>query len=130
LRIIALVGETDEQEHDAGSTADIEAVTERITSAGLANGAVVVGVAAASAFNEYVPAGHRPEDFLPGARSVVVAGALGPSNAAWQSPNRRLMEITGYDFRENVASLVMGDMSEAEYGHLAIQAPALPNNRR
>jgi epoxyqueuosine reductase QueG len=126
LRIIALVGETDEQEHDAGSTADIEAVTERITSAGLANGAVVVGVAAASAFNEYVPAGHRPEDFLPGARSVVVAGALGPSNAAWQSPNRRLMEITGYDFRENVASLVMGDMIEAEYGHLAIQAPALP----
>ncbi len=102
--------------------------TERIKAAGLANGAVVVGVAAASAFNEYVPVGHRPEDFLPGARSVVVAGSLGPSNAAWQSPNRRLMEITGYDFRENVAALVMGDLIEDEYRYYAIQAPALPTS--
>ena len=35
-------------------------------------GALVVGVADARAFNEFVPSGHRPEDVLPGARSVVV----------------------------------------------------------
>ncbi len=106
----------------------LEAVTEEIREVGRNAGATVVGVAAASAFNEYVPSGHRPTDFLPGAQSVVVAGALGPTNAAWQSPNRRLMEITGYDFRENVASLVMAEHIETTHGYLAMQAPALPTS--
>ena len=89
-------------------------------------GALVVGVAAANAFNEYVPEGHRPEDILPEARSVVVAGNLGPTAAAWHSPDHRVMEITGYDFRENVAVHVMCDFIEKEYGYCALQAPSLP----
>lgn len=115
-------------EIEASDISEREAVTEQIKQVGLASGATVVGVAAVSAFNEYAPVGHRPEDFLPGATSVIVAGSLGPSNAAWQSPNRRVMEITGYDFRENVASLVMAEHIETEHGYLAIQAPALPTS--
>ncbi len=107
---------------------EVESRTADVKQVGLRSGATVVGVASASAFNEYVPVGHRPEDFLPGAKSVLVAGTPGPSNAAWQSPNRRMMEITGYDFRENVASLVMAEHIETHYSYQAIQAPSLPTS--
>ncbi|MDP7551434.1 MAG: hypothetical protein QF896_09645 [Acidimicrobiales bacterium] len=113
---------------DSVDTGRIDSLTEEIRQVGLASGATVVGIAPPSAFNDFVPAGHRPEDFLPGARSVVVAGTTGPSKAAWQSPNRRLMEITGYDFRENVASLVMAEHIEAHHDYMAIQAPSLPTS--
>jgi epoxyqueuosine reductase QueG len=113
---------------DEQTVDELEATTLALKQLGLNSGATVVGVASASAFNEYVPEGHRPSDFMPGAKSVVVAGSLGPSNAAWQSPNRRLMEITGYDFRENVASLVMAEHIETVHGYQAMQAPALPTS--
>ncbi|ETW95845.1 MAG: hypothetical protein ETSY1_29015 [Candidatus Entotheonella factor] len=100
--------------------------TERIKAVGLRTGGLVVGVAAASAFNEFVPEGHRPEDILLGAQSVVVAGSKGPTAGAWQCPDHRLMEITGYDFRENVAVHVMCDYIENTFGYQAIQAPSLP----
>ena len=54
---------------------------QKIKKAGLRAGAKVVGIAAADAFNSYVPQGHRPEDFLPGAKSVVVAGGTDPQPA-------------------------------------------------
>ncbi len=100
--------------------------TAAVRDVGAGAGALVVGVAAASAFNEFVPEGHRPEDVLPGARSVVVAGNQGPTAGAWRSPDHRVMEITGYDFRENVAVHVMCDYIEREHGHRALQAPSLP----
>lgn len=103
-------------------------LTDEIKQVGKNAGASVVGVAAASAFNEFVPAGHSPADILPGAVSVLVAGAPGPANAAWRSPNRRLMEITGYDFRENVAAIVMAEHIETRYGYLALHGPALPTS--
>ena len=91
-------------------------------------GALVVGVAAVDAFNAFVPAGHRPEDILLGAQSVVVAGCQGPTAGAWRCPDHRVMEITGYDFRENVAIHVMCDFIESACGYLAIQAPSLPTS--
>ena len=112
----------------AVSDVDLESLTEQVKQVGLASGATVVGVADPAAFNEYVPSGHRPEDLMPGVRSVIVAGALGPTSAAWQSPNRRLMEITGYDFRENVATIVMAEHIEEVHGHMAMQAPTLPTS--
>ena len=107
---------------------DLEVITNAIKQVGINAGSTLVGVAAADAFNEYVPEGHRPGDFLPGAQSVVVCASLGPTNAAWQSPNRRLMEITGYDFRENVSSIVVAEYIEQNHGYLAMQAPALPTS--
>ena len=112
----------DVEETDPG---DLEVITNAIKQVGINAGSTLVGVAAADAFNEYVPEGHRPGDFLPGAQSVVVCASLGPTNAAWQSPNRRLMEITGYDFRENVSSIVVAEYIEQNHGYLAMQAPAL-----
>jgi epoxyqueuosine reductase QueG len=100
--------------------------TEQIKQVGERAGALVVGVAAVEAFNEFVPEGHRPADILPGAKSVVVAGSKGPTSGAWQCPDHRVMEITGYDFRENVAIHVMSDYIEREFGYYAVQAPSLP----
>lgn len=101
---------------------------EPIKEIGKAAGALVVGVVAVEAFNEFVPEGHRPQDILPGARSVVVAGNQGPTAAAWKCEDHRVMEITGYDFRENVAIHVMCDTIEREYGYRALQAPSLPTS--
>jgi epoxyqueuosine reductase QueG len=123
----AVEGEVDEEAAET-QLGDLEVITNAIKQVGIDAGATLVGVAAADAFNEYVPLGHRPEDFLPGAQSVVVSASLGPTNAAWQSPNRRLMEITGYDFRENVASIVIAEHIERTQGHLALHAPALPTS--
>jgi epoxyqueuosine reductase QueG len=101
------------------------ALAQRVKAAGLEAGARVVGIAAAESFRAAVPEGYRPEDILPGAKSVVVAGGDGPTAGAWRCPDHRVMEITGYDLRENVAVHVMCDLIERELGHLAIQAPSL-----
>jgi epoxyqueuosine reductase QueG len=99
---------------------------EAVKQVGLGAGARVVGIAAAAAFRAGVPEGYRPEDILPGARSVVVAGGDGPTAGAWRCPDHRVMEITGYDLRENVAVHAMCDFIEGELGHHAVQAPSLP----
>src|SRR5437879_11440096 len=99
---------------------------EQLKAVGLKAGARVVGIAAIEAFREKVPEGCRPEDSLPGARSVVVAGGDGPTAGAWRSPDHRVMEITGYDLRENVAVHAMCDFIEGTLAHHAIQAPSLP----
>ena len=101
------------------------ALEEQIKKVGLKAGARVVGIAAADAFRDRVPEGYRPEDILPGARSVVVAGGDGPTAGAWRCPDHRVMEITGYDLRENVAIHVIADHIERQLGYHAIQAPSL-----
>ena len=111
---------------DTDSATDLADRSAAIKAAGKRGGALLVGIAPVEAFNEYVPEGHRPQDILPGAKSVVVAGNQGPTAGAWHSPDHRVMEITGYDFRENVAVHVMCDYIEHEYGYKAIQAPSLP----
>ena len=108
------------------TTTDILEQTARVKSVGVATGAYVVGVGDPARWDEYVPEGHRPGDILPGVRSVVVAGSKGPTNGGYRSPNHRVMEVCGYDFRENVAVHAMADFIEAEYGYAAVQAPALP----
>ena len=118
--------EKNSQDSVSDAENSLEENTKRIKEVGRRTGATVVGVASVDVFNEFVPKGHRPEDLLPNAKSVVVAGNQGPTAGAWQSPDHRVMEITGYDFRENVAIHVMCDTIEREYRYQAIQAPSLP----
>lgn len=102
--------------------------TQRIKQLALDSGADVVGIADPRAWEEHVPEGHRPYDILPGAESVVVVGSRGPTAGAWRSPNHRVMEINGYDFRNDAASHRVADAIEQEYDHQAIQSPALPTS--
>src|SRR3989442_9525452 len=98
----------------------------RVKNAGLAAGARVVGIAAVEAFRAQVPEGYRPEDILPGARSVVVAGGDGPTAGAWRCPDHPVMEITGYDLRENVAVPPRSDLIEGTLAPQPCHAPPLP----
>lgn len=102
-----------------------ESVEKEIKQIGRKSGGIVVGIAAAADFEDLAPEGHRPADILPGCRSVIVAGSVGPSAGNWRSPDNELMEIVGYDLRENVAVHVMCDYIERTYGYYAIQAPSL-----
>lgn len=100
--------------------------TRKIKEFALDRGADVVGIADPKTWEEHVPEGHRPYDILPGAKSVVVVGSRGPTAGAWRSPNHRVMEVNGYDFRNDAAIHQVADLIENEFDHQAIQAPGLP----
>ena len=100
-------------------------LSETIKSAAQGFGADVVGIAPVERWDEHVPEGHRPADLLPGAKSVVVVGARGPTAGAWRSPNPRVMEVLGLDFANDRAIAALTGWIEATQGHQAIQAPGL-----
>ncbi len=100
--------------------------TTAIKGVALQAGADVVGIADPARWDAHVPEGARPADLLPGVRSIVVVGNRGPSAGAWRSPNHRMMEVNGYDFRNDAAIHVVADHIERELDSYAVQAPALP----
>ncbi len=100
--------------------------TRRIKEFALAAGADVVGIADPRRWDEHVPEGCRPDDILPRAASVVVVGTRGPTAGAWRSPDHRVMEVNGYDFRNDAAIHRVADLIEHDYDRYAIQAPGLP----
>ena len=108
------------------SDLETETRTQQVKQLALDAGGDVVGIADPRAWDEHVPRGHRPDDILPGARSVIVVGSRGPTAGAWRSPNNRVMEVNGYDFRNDAAIHHIADMIEKEFDHQAIQAPGLP----
>jgi epoxyqueuosine reductase QueG len=55
-------------------------------------GVLVVGVAAVEEINKYTPKGYRPNDILPGAKSVVVLGGPLPTRGSWRTPPKYLPE--------------------------------------
>jgi len=101
-------------------------LTEEIKAVAKSGGGDVVGIADPAAWDDYAPEGYRPADSLPGIKSVVVIGSRGPTAGAWRSPNHRLMEINGYDFRNDVACHIIADYIEHKHDHYAMQAPSLP----
>lgn len=86
-------------------------------------GALVVGIADAAAFTA-APEGHRPTDFLPGAKSVVVVGGAQPRAADWQSPIASTMETGSTSDRINALALKTAHQVERNYGYYALIAPA------
>ena len=110
-----------DDEREAGGSQDATAIKQ----AALRFGADVVGIAPVERWDEFVPEGYRPADLLPGARSVVVVGARGPTAGAWQSPNVRVMEVLGLDFANDRAIAALTSHIESGFGHYAIQAPGL-----
>ncbi len=107
---------------------NLESLTSQIKHSALNFGADVVGIADPQAWDEFAPEGHRPCDILPGTESVIVAGSRGPTAGAWRSPIHRVIEVNGYDFRNDAAIHRIADNIESRFGHQAIQAPALPTS--
>lgn len=102
--------------------------TTAIKALALNAGSDVVGIADPARWDAHVPEGVRPADLLPGVQSVVVVGNRGPTAGAWQSPNHRMMEVNGYDFRNDAAIHVVANHIERELDSYAVQAPALPTS--
>jgi hypothetical protein len=63
----------------------------------LAMGAKAVGIASVKAINRFAPAGHRPDDLLKGAKSVVVLGGGEPTAGAWRTGVNRALGSIGYN---------------------------------
>ena len=69
----------------------------------LAMGARAVGIASVEDINRFAPSGHRPDDLLKGAKSVVVLGGNEPTGGAWRSGTNRVLGNIGYN-RSQMAS--------------------------
>ena len=98
---------------------------EKIKAEGLAMGAKVVGIAAVKAINRFAPAGHRPDDMLPKAKSVIVIGEPGPTAGAWKAASQRVLGNIGYS-RGQLPALArrLAHFIENSLGYYAIPIPS------
>ncbi|MFQ5874091.1 MAG: hypothetical protein ACE5JL_09850 [Dehalococcoidia bacterium] len=94
---------------------------EEIKQLGIQRGADQVGIASVAHINEYASPGHRPDDILIGAKSVVVfAGRVTP-RGAWRSPNYRT-HYANRDFpriRTGIA-MAVAKFIESKHGYYSI----------
>jgi hypothetical protein len=66
-----------------------------LKSVALKSGAAVCGVADAAAFAARAPDKQRPDDLLPGARSVVVVGGAQPREGDWAATSPWVLQTMG-----------------------------------
>jgi len=84
-------------------------------------GASVAGIASVEDINRYAPEGHRPDDILPNAKSVVVTGGPLYTKGAWRSPTPRITILTeAYPLIRKAVALKVVNLLEREYAHYAI----------
>ncbi|MDP2931066.1 MAG: hypothetical protein Q8O05_01040 [Chloroflexota bacterium] len=84
-------------------------------------GAELVGIAAVADINRYAPPGYRPDDILPGAKSVVVFAGNITTRGAWRSPYYETI-FANFDFfriRYGI-SLAVAKFIESKYGYYAL----------
>lgn len=55
-------------------------------------GVLVAGIASVKEINKYAPEGYRPDDILPGAKSVIALGGTQPTRGSWRAPSKFLIE--------------------------------------
>lgn len=97
----------------------------KIKDKALSLGASAIGIASVEAINQYVPPGHRPDDMLKGAHSVVVLGGNQPTAGAWRSGTNRVLGSIGYN-RSQLASAArrLAYYIEEVFGYYAIPIPS------
>jgi len=97
---------------------------EKIKKLGKKLGANLVGIASVADINKYAPEGHRPDDLLMGAKSVIVyAGQLTPKGA-WHSRNYLFHHSNrsfGIEYRNRIAFDVAHYIEE-KYGYYSAVA--------
>lgn len=101
---------------------DARQARAEIDEVAMKSGALVTGVAAASAFSA-APEGRRPGDLLPRAKSVVVLGGAAPRAGDWQSANYQHMEVTTTSDRIQTLGLKVARVIEDRFGYYAVCVP-------
>ncbi len=93
---------------------------EEIKQLGIRQGANLVGIASVEDINKYAPPGHRPDDILPGARSVIAFSASIYPQGAWRSPyHRTLYANMRMPTLPRVATAI-ADLIESKYGYYSL----------
>jgi hypothetical protein len=97
----------------------------QIKEKGLAMEARAVGIASVEAINRFAPPGHRPDDMLEGARSVVVLAGNEPTAGAWKAGTNRVLGSIGYN-RSHLGSAArrLAYTIEDRFGYYAIPVPS------
>ncbi|MFQ5982114.1 MAG: hypothetical protein ACE5KS_01945, partial [Woeseiaceae bacterium] len=101
---------------------DFEKAKSDIAAIATKSGALVTGVAAASAFDA-APEGRRPTDILPKAKCVFVIGGAQPRAGDWQSPNYQHMEVTTTSDRMQTLALKIARIIEDRFAYYAVCVP-------
>lgn len=91
----------------------------------LSLGARAVGIASVKDINRFAPPGHRPDDLLKGAKSVIVIAGGEPSAGAWRAGEHRVLASIGYN-RSPMSSAArrMSMFMEETYRHYTIPIPS------
>jgi hypothetical protein len=97
--------------------------TTHVKTLALKAGATVVGVADAAAFDAHAPAGHRPADLLPGARTVVVVGGAQPRAGDWMAASPWLLSTMGTTERIQGVGRRVAQAIESDLGYYALFVP-------
>jgi hypothetical protein len=88
---------------------------------GIQRGAKLVGIASVADINKYAPQGHRPDDILIGAKSVIVCAGFPYTHGAVRCPDYQAFQ-SNYDFvriRGGI-TLALAKFIESEYGYYAL----------
>ena len=113
-------GEKAEMSAPAG--VDYGACRQELDKLARKGGAVITGVADATAFTAS-PEGQRPTDLLPKARVVYVVGGAQPRAGDWLSPVYQHMETTSFGDRMHNLAQRLSRFIEDKYGYYAICVP-------
>ena len=100
-----------------------DGATRHLKALALKAGATVVGVAAADAFDAQAPAGRRPADLLPGARTVVVMGGAQPRAGDWMASSPWILSTMGTTERIQGTARRIAQAIESELGYYALFVP-------
>lgn len=84
-------------------------------------GAELVGIASVADINRYAPPGHRPDDVLVGAKSVIVVAGHVTLRGAWRSPDQRTY-YHNRDFPRIHTGIAMSlaKLIETRYGYYSV----------
>jgi len=94
---------------------------QEIKQMGQQRGADHVGIASVARINELAPVGHRPDDILIGAKSVIVFAGRTTPRGAWRSPDYRT-HYNNRDFprvRTGIA-MAVAKFIESKFGYYSI----------
>ena len=94
-------------------------IEEEIKQFAIQQGADLVGIASVADINKYAPPGHRPDDILTDAKSVITF-AKRPIRGAWHSPNYRTPYYTQiWGILPGISNAV-AEMIESKYGYYSL----------